>query len=132
MSAFIEARIDGRKKPRENVEEQLHRAIWQHIKLRAPKNVIAYHPANGGSRSKRTAGRLKAMGVVPGIPDLAFVLADGRAAFMEIKKPGGRIAPEQKAFAAKCLAMNVPHALVADIDSALAALIMWGILPSPR
>jgi len=31
---------------------------------------------------------------------MAFVLPDGRSAFIEIKKPGGRLSPEQKTFEA--------------------------------
>lgn len=114
---------------RVNAEEQLHMAIWQHIKLLAPKNVVAFHPANGGARSKRTAGRLKAMGVVPGIPDLVFVLADGRAAFMEIKTPDGRLSAEQKAFQSKCSDMGVEHAVIYNVDQALSILKAWGVLP---
>ena len=50
---------------------------------------------NGGARSPATAGRLKAEGVVPGIPDL-FVPAKGL--WIEMKRvKGGALSPEQKA-----------------------------------
>lgn len=117
-------------KPRRNDEEDLHKAIWQHIKISGAKNIIAYHPANGGSRSKRTGAKLKAMGVVKGVPDLAFVLADCRAAFMEIKIPGGRLEPEQKAFQKRCADMGVEYVVVYSIDSALSVLRAWKVIVS--
>lgn len=116
------------RKPRRNDEELLHRAVWQHIKIMGSPEIIAYHPANGESRSKRTGGRLKAMGVVAGTPDLAFVLPDGRAAFMELKAAGGRLSREQKAFQAKCDKMGVPYAVCWSIDAAVEVLKAWGVL----
>jgi len=39
---------------------------------------------------------LKAQGLKPGIPDVLIVW-QGRAIFVEIKRPGGRLSPAQKA-----------------------------------
>ena len=52
---------------------------------------------NGGARSKRTAGRLKAEGVRPGIPDLILPVARGiyRGLVVEMKSRVGRISPAQ-------------------------------------
>lgn len=116
-------------KVRDNAEERLQVAIVQFLQLMAHKDVIWYHVPNGEKRSKRTAGRLKAMGVVPGVPDLAFVLPDGRAAYMELKAPKGRMEPAQRDFREKCLARGIPHAVCADLKTALAVLVEWGILP---
>lgn len=118
-----------RTKPaRQNPESDLQRAIVQHLKLRAPANVIWYAIPNGIPASKRTGARFKAEGMLAGAPDMAFVLADGRAAFMEIKAAGGRLSAEQKAFEAKCSAMGVEHAVVYSIDQALAVLTAWGAI----
>lgn len=49
---------------------------------------------NGGARSAATAGRLKAEGVSPGVPDL-FIPAWGL--WVEMKRAkGGKVSPEQK------------------------------------
>lgn len=117
------------KKSRDNPEERLQRAIWQHIVLRAPKNIIAYAVPNGIPSSPRTGARFKAMGLVPGIFDMAFVLADLSPAFLEIKVKGGRLSQEQKAFEAKCERMGIEYAVVYGIDSALQILTAWGVLP---
>jgi hypothetical protein len=115
---------------RDNPEERLQAAIVQHLNLLAPDNVIWFHPANGGMRSKRTAARMKALGVVPGVPDLAFVLADGRSAFLELKSPVGRLSPAQKAFGEKCARMEVEYAVSSDLDQCLSILKAWGVLPN--
>lgn len=66
--------------------------------------------------------------MVAGVPDLSFVLPDGTAAFMELKKPGGTLSPVQRAFMLKCINMGVPHSVVADIDTALDILEAWQII----
>ena len=58
------------------------------------RDVRIFAIANGGARSKATAGRLKAEGVASGVPDL-FVPA-GRL-WIEMKRiKGGSLSPEQK------------------------------------
>lgn len=118
------------KAPRRDPEGDLQRALVQHLRLLAPVNVIWAHIPNGEHRSKRTGARLKALGVQRGIPDLMFVLADGRAAFLELKARTGRLSPDQKAFGAKCEAMGVEYAVSADLDQALSILRAWGVLPA--
>lgn len=113
---------------RDNPEERLQQAVVQHLIMRGTKNTIWYHPANGGLRSKRTAARMKMMGVVAGVPDLAVVLPDGRAAYMEFKGPVGRLSPAQKAFQDKCSAMEVEHAVVSSLDTALDILKSWKVI----
>jgi hypothetical protein len=113
---------------RNNIEETLQAAIWAHIRFRGNPNAIAFAVPNGEYRSKRTGGRLKAQGVVPGIPDLAFTLPDGRSAYMELKRLGGRLLPEQRAFADKCARMGVEYCTCYDIDTAISVLEAWQII----
>lgn len=54
--------------------------------------------ANVGS-FKTSDGRFVSTGLPTGFPDLFGVrLSDGRAVFIEVKKPGGKIRPEQVKF----------------------------------
>lgn len=117
-------------KPRRDEEGQLQAAIVQHLRLLASPDCIYYAIPNGEHRSKRTGARLKAQGVLKGAPDLAFVLPNGQPAYIELKRPGGRLSPEQKAFMEKCQRLRINHAVIADIDSALAILRGWQILPA--
>ena len=114
---------------RRDDEAQLQIALVQHLRLLSPDNVIWYAVPNGEKRSKRTAGRLKAQGVVSGVPDLAFVLADGRSAFLELKSPVGRLSPAQKSFGEKCARMEIEYAVSSDLDQCLSILKAWGVLP---
>lgn len=58
------------------------------------KDVLIFSIPNGGSRNKATAARLKAEGVVPGVPDL-FVPA--WRLWIEMKRTkGGSLSKEQK------------------------------------
>lgn len=51
---------------------------------------------------KAAGGRMKAEGVLAGVADLCIMLENGRVAFIELKKPGGRLSTSQKQFEASC------------------------------
>lgn len=61
------------------------------------KRALVFSVPNEGKRTKTTAGRLKAMGMLPGIADLVLV-HDGLAFFLEVKMPRGRLSRRQKEF----------------------------------
>jgi hypothetical protein len=44
-------------------EQQIQRAVFEHLAIRAASTVFAFHPANGGWRSRVEAAILKGMGV---------------------------------------------------------------------
>ena len=72
-------------------EEQREYVRW--FRQTYPEVRIMAIP-NGGARSQATAGRLKAEGVSPGVPDL-FIPAWGL--WIEMKRAkGGKVSPEQK------------------------------------
>lgn len=56
---------------------------------------LLFHVPNGGKRNSREANKLKAMGVVPGIPDLLF-LWKGITYYIEMKNATGELSPDQK------------------------------------
>jgi hypothetical protein len=73
---------------------------WSHtLNPRATVADLVYHTPNGGGRSKREAGRFKAMGVQRGIPDLitAVPVAPYVGAALELKQPGNYPTPNQRA-----------------------------------
>ncbi len=55
---------------------------------------LLYHVPNGEKRDPITAAKLKASGVVKGVPDLEFHFWK-RTFFLECKTPEGRLSPEQ-------------------------------------
>lgn len=68
-----------------------------------PELAWLFHIPNGGSRHIAEAGKLKAMGVRRGVPDLFLPVQNyNRSAdsgyiglFIELKKIGGKVPPEQ-------------------------------------
>lgn len=117
------------KHARKNEEDNLQRALVQHLRLRADPRVIWYHCANA-PRSAASGARLKTMGMLAGVPDLAFVLPDGRAAFLELKVGKNKLSGGQTEFAQRCAVIGVECAAVWGIDQALAVLEAWQVIPA--
>lgn len=72
-------------------EEQVNFVRW--FRLQFPRVMIFAIP-NGGDRHAAVAAKMRAEGVMPGVPDL--FIPDWRL-FIEMKRrKGGRVSPEQK------------------------------------
>lgn len=88
---------------RETPEEDLQMACaaWLfEMELEFPDLAFMFHSPNGGARSKRTRGRLKAMGTRRGVPD--WLLPLPRGAFtglaIEMKSSSGTLSEKQRAW----------------------------------
>lgn len=88
---------------------------------------------NGGARSKATAGKLKAEGVVPGVADLillvpakyrvnAYLEAIFPALCIEMKTSNGRQSPEQKEWQAKVESKGYKYAVCHSLDEFMAVV----------
>ncbi len=77
-------------------EQAFHRAAARFLDLALPDDATWFHPANGGARRRKEAAILSGLGVKAGIPDL-IVVHRGRLIAVELKAPGGRLTPAQKA-----------------------------------
>lgn len=116
-------------------EDQIHRTVWQNICLRKRPGVIAFHPANGGSRHPAEASKLRDMGVVPGIADLwGAVPAEphGKPWALELKRRGQKPRPEQQLHLQQVEAMGGYSACADNVDDALAHLVAWGVIREAR
>jgi hypothetical protein len=87
-------------------ESTEQRALFQWARFATsvhPELRLLYAIPNGGWRHQSTAGRLKAEGVRPGVPDVCLPVPRGPygACYLELKrphaagKPKGRTRPEQ-------------------------------------
>ncbi len=76
-------------------EFDLHKACAQFLDVALPEDAVWFHPASGEKRPKATAGKLRAMGVKPGIPDLCIIY-QGQAVFVELKAGKGRLSDAQE------------------------------------
>jgi hypothetical protein len=87
-------------------DEQVALVKWARLAAKQhPELSLLFAIPNGGARSKATAGRLKAEGVLPGMPDVCLPSPQGLlgACYIELKrpkspgKPAGVESPAQKA-----------------------------------
>jgi len=107
-------------------EDEIQRAVFQHLRLRgAPR--VAFHPANGGYRKPAEAAVLKGLGVRPGVPDVIAV-HEGRCYSLEVNAPGGRSTQAQLATMAAMQATGAFCCIAEGRDPALAAFKAWGLL----
>jgi hypothetical protein len=120
-SDFQAARVrDG------NAEARIQATIVEWIRT-VPPDLIVFHPANGGWRTKAQAARFRWLGVLAGIPDLAIIAREGRVFFIEVKTPGNYLSPAQREIVDRLVAMRVPFAVVNAIDDVRRAFLAWGI-----
>ena len=86
------------KTPTEHVE-QAQFVAW--FKSTYP-NLMIFAIPNGEYRAMTVAKRLKAEGVMPGVPDLLVLMPKARAVFVEMKRQkGGVLSASQKEVIAK-------------------------------
>jgi len=80
-------------------EEQVGFINW--FRENYPELIIFAVP-NGGMRHPRVAEKLKAEGVMAGVPDLCVLLPDAKVVWVEMKRvKGSRLSSDQKEFIQK-------------------------------
>lgn len=102
---------------RNNPEADLQRACVRYMQLQYPQ-VICFHPANGGYRSKVEAAIFSGMGVLPGIPDLVICQPAGNsgALFVELKAGRNGTTDIQEAVIGKLKLSGYQVAVVRSLD----------------
>jgi hypothetical protein len=108
-------------------EQQIQRALFDHLRLRAAPGVFAFHVPNGGYRKPQEAAILSGLGVKAGVPDVVAI-HQGRCYALELKAEGGRATPKQLEAIAAMEAAGAYCCIAEGLDRALATLEAWGIL----
>jgi len=108
-------------------EEAIHRAVVEHLARRAPLGVVYAHVPNGEARGPGVGGKLKAMGVRSGMPDLIALYA-GQFYGLELKREGGRLTEAQRKTLADLEAAGALTAVAYGLDDALGRLADWGMI----
>lgn len=109
-------------KPRKRPSDEEHRiqcACVRWFNLQYPEYRGLLHSVpNGGARSKATAGKLKAEGVVAGVSDLELKIARHgyHGLCIEMKTPEGRQSPEQKQWQKKVETMRYKYVICRSLD----------------
>jgi len=112
---------------RRSPEAQIQRAVRDHLRARAHRDVLWLHVPNGGYRRPIEAAIMRGMGVVPGAADI-LLWHRGNAFALELKAPGGRLSDAQLEFLARFNEAGGHSACAESVDRALACLEAWGLL----
>jgi hypothetical protein len=116
---------------RRRPEQELQRAVLQHLAWRGARGIFVFHYPGGGWRSPVEAAIFKSLGVVAGIPDL-LIIHDGRIFALELKVAGGHLTPIQVDTQARMRAAGATVGTAVEIDAALERLGEWGLLRPDR
>lgn len=109
-------------------EDKIQKEIVKYLRAVLPSNVIMYHCPNGGKRSAKAGGQFRNMGVLPGVPDLCFVLPDGKAAFIEVKQIDGVLSESQVNFSSDVTRNGCPYGVARSVDDAEVLIKSWGLI----
>jgi hypothetical protein len=108
-------------------EMVLHRAVMDHLAIRAFPGVLAWHTPNGGWRTPTEAAILKGMGTRAGVSDILAVY-DGDFFALELKSQGRKPSPAQLDFIAAVNNAGGFATWADNLDRAVNILTMWGLL----
>lgn len=109
-------------------EHVIQTRLIDYLAYAAKPEVFYFAIPNQGNRHIYNATKMKAEGVRSGVADLCFMLPDGLAGWLEMKKPGGSLSDTQKKFRDRCALLGHHWALAKSVDEALEILTRWGAL----
>ena len=108
-------------------EQQIHRAVVDHLRKRGTPGVVWFHVPNGGKRRHVEASIMKGLGVRAGVSDL-ILLRNGHAYALELKAPDGRPTVAQMEFMSDWIAAGGNGCIADGLDRALKCLEVWGLV----
>ena len=107
-------------------ELTLHIALVSHLRSGPLRDgVLWYHIPNGEYRDRRSAAKLKAMGLLPGVADLIFqwqISNQARTLYLELKREKGKPTENQKLFSDRARTAGCAYEVVNSMDEALLIL----------
>lgn len=117
----------GYRRRQSRPEDQIQRAVFEHIRQRGVPGIVAWHTPNGGKRRPIEAAILKGLGVRAGVADVCIV-HDGAFYALELKAEGGRSTEAQIKFRDDVNAAGGYATEAHGLDAALRVLEVWQLL----
>jgi len=131
MSYLLELmRVPSIKRLKLGPEERLSVAFANTLRahtLNGRLHGTWFHIPNEGKRSPAYGALLRAMGLLPGVPDYAFLTSDG-GYLLELKVGRNKQTPHQLMFERWCGRGSVPYRVVRSVEEAETQLSRWGVL----
>jgi VRR-NUC domain len=112
---------------RRTPEADIQRCVFQHLRLRAPKDAFYFHPFSGGARRPIEAAIYKSLGAIAGLPDV-IVIHRSRVFCLELKSTTGKLSETQRTTHDRMRASGALVEVAHGIDQALEQLTGWGLL----
>lgn len=106
-------------------EISFHISAFAFLSRALPPQVILFHCPNGEIRDKATAGKLKAMGVLPGVFDLGFIWPNGQASWLELKVGDNGLSDDQVTFEARARANGCGTAVARTMEQVEEIAVRW-------
>ncbi|WP_338928368.1 VRR-NUC domain-containing protein [Roseomonas mucosa] len=117
--------------PRLSPERQIQRTLFAKLTEALPLGSAVIHVPNEDATGSAAYGQQKIRdGMLPGCPDL-LILVHGRAYWLEVKAPNGRVSDAQRRAHPRLRAAGSPVEVVYSVEDGLAAVREWGLLPHP-
>lgn len=107
-------------------EYALHASVADYLRLQHPR-LLWWHSHQSGRLSMTEAMKAKRMGRRAGVPDFTFILAGGRAAFIELKADKGRQSETQAKFEEQARSAGAYYALCRSLEEVQGTLAAWGV-----
>lgn len=117
-------------------EDDIQRAVFQHLRQRGAPGVFAFHPKNGGVHQRgRRRGINAGLGVVSGVPDVILIKRCddsmgpfGKVYALELKADGGKPSPVQLETIEAMKRAGAVAGITVGLDAALHWLEGHGLL----
>jgi hypothetical protein len=131
------------RRARQKEVVDLHIPLVSALRLLVKPTVLWWHVPNGEPRDKRTAAKLKAMGILPGVSDLEFHWlepgsnignrqppppATRRVLHLELKVEDRKPSDSQQAFALAMRCLGDDYYVAHSVDEALRILKKHGLI----
>lgn len=114
------------RKSRKTTEHDVEKQISAYLKVALPSEVICFHIPNGAKLGAQQLWKMRAAGMVAGIPDRC-ILHNSRAYFIEVKRPGGDVSESQRQMFPRIEKAGCSVAICRSAEDVERALVAWGI-----
>lgn len=109
-------------------EHRIQVQLINELVYRMRPELVRFAIPNGGLRNGRVAVKMKAEGLMPGMPDLGFAIEDGRTAWLEMKTDKGSLSDMQWGVRRKLEQLGHQWAMARSVEEAMDHLSRFGVL----